>query len=63
MGIFVLSPPSAHYKKSNHSQENENMGKVITSAKQSKQSLQKETNTSMQVGGSCSPSTWRGQGA
>ncbi|XP_032051538.1 hydrocephalus-inducing protein homolog [Aythya fuligula] len=47
--VSGLARKSALYKKSNHSQENENVGKVITSAKQSKQSLQKETNTSMQA--------------
>ncbi|NXI70129.1 HYDIN protein, partial [Anseranas semipalmata] len=45
----VLARKSAHHVKSNHSQENENINKVTTSAKQSKPSLQKDTNPFMQA--------------
>lgn len=57
LSMMDVSAFSAHQRrKSAPSQDSENFSKMTPSVKQSKPSLQKDTNPFVQVGGSCSPS-------
>lgn len=49
--IILLSPHSVNHGMSNHSDDDESIDKVPNSGKQNRQSLQKDTNPFMQVGG------------
>lgn len=49
--IILLSPLSVNHGMSDHSHEDENVDEVPNSGKQNKQSVQKDTNPLMQVGG------------